>query len=176
MKAYSIMPLHSYEMKFVGIVISTLSIIAMIIVNQTGKLTFIEGLDAEGHFYLYFLLNSIGLYTIAFSKEKLEDERVQALRDKTFRASFGMIISTMLAMSITYLLMSIHSEVKLREFVPFITTLVLSFHLVVFNIRLYTTNVIEENELSVFQNIKNHKAFFIGFVILNIILLAILLL
>lgn len=176
MKAYSLMPLQSHKMKLVGIIISTLAITAMVIENLTGKLLLIDGFDVNRHFYFLFLLNSIGLYTIAFSKEKIEDERVQVLRDKTFRASFGLTMSTMLALSITYLFMSVQSEVKLWEIFPFMATLMLSFHLIIFNIRLYTNNIIEEGEVSLFQNIKNHKAFFIVFVVLNIILLAILLL
>jgi hypothetical protein len=45
------------------------------------------------------LLTALGLYFVAFSKEKVDDDRVKAIRGKALQGGFGVLVAMMISLS-----------------------------------------------------------------------------
>lgn len=102
MKGANVM--YDYRGKVAGIVISAICIVVLVVQKLTDFIV-IEKLNAAQHFNIILWFTLLGLVTIAFSKEKNEDERVQHIRAKSFMYVFLITTGATLAFAFTVTLM-----------------------------------------------------------------------
>lgn len=175
MKSYALMPLHSFQVKIVGAVISLIAIILLLLVNFIDGLVLIpkpDGMQVD----ILLWINAMGLFFIAFSKERYEDERVSLVRDRTYRSTLGMMLAVMFAISITDALVRPQSQaVHPIQVFPTMLIITLIYHLIIFYFRLYSNVNMDVEEQTVVQNVKNNRLLYIIFLTINVIALLILL-
>ena len=172
------MPVHSYRHKIFGIIISVIAIALMIVLKLNDTFSFSTAITRDVQFNYLLLINCFGLFVIAYSKERYEDERIQILRDKTFRLSFVFLLAMLLSNSFIAMAFNLDPSVyNISSIVPFDVTLALSFQLIVFYIRINTNASVSGPELTVMQNILLHKILsfilIIAMIIISIVLLLI---
>ena len=92
--------MSGYGSKIAGIVVAAVGTVTLV-VNNFVPLQFIPDFDASQHGFLYWWVVLMGLYMMAFSKEKNDDERVQAVRAFAMRVAFTMAMTSLLSISIT---------------------------------------------------------------------------
>lgn len=168
MKNLALMPLHSYKMKLVGILFSVISIVLMVIISYVDNFSLISEFDKDTQFYLFLWVNGAALFTIAFSREKVEDERISMIRGRTFITTAGGMFATLLAFSFVSLIYKLQ-PIRAVEIFPFLTNFFLIFHLLVFYFRIYFNVEIPLHEVTVMQNIRNNKRIYIIYVIIYIV-------
>lgn len=168
MSNYALMPFHSFKVKLVGIVFSLISIVLMVIISYVDNFSLISEFDKDTQFYLFLWVNGAAMFTIAFSKEKVEDERISLIRDRTFVSTAGGMFATLLAFSLVSVIYHLE-PMKAGEIFPFLTNFFLIFHLLVFYYRIYFNVEIPLHEVTVMQNIRNNKRIYIIYVIIYIV-------
>ncbi len=174
---FTLMPVHSYRLKIYGIIISVIAIALMIVLKLNDTFSLSTAITRDAQFNYLLLINCFGLFLIAYSKERYEDERTQILRDKTFRLSFVFLLAILLSNSFTAMAFNLDPSVyNISSIVPFDVTIALSFQLIVFYIRINTNASVSGPELTVMQNILLHKALSIILIIAMIITSIVLLL
>ncbi len=92
--------MSGYGSKVAGMVVAAIGTVTLL-VNNYVHLQLIPGFDAGQHGLLYWWVILMGLYMMAFSKERNDDERVQAVRGFAMRVAFTMSMASMLSIAIT---------------------------------------------------------------------------
>lgn len=94
-------PMYGYNGKYWGYAITIISLLLYVVKSIFQNFAAI--FDAENTVVNEVLLWSIGfgLYTIAFSKEKNDDERVRLIRYQSLRIAMGTMLSFIFAIGIT---------------------------------------------------------------------------
>lgn len=170
MGSYTLMPLHNYRFKILGIAISVISIILMLLLRNFELFNLSDTMSKENQFNLFLWINCFGLFGIVYSREKHEDERIQLIRDRTFRVSFVFLISLLMSLSFTAIIANLNNtSFEIGHIVPVTMTLV--FHLLLFYFRLYSNADTSEPEQTVMQNILRNKALFVVYLAVTIITL-----
>jgi small-conductance mechanosensitive channel len=95
-------PLNPYKNQkyYLGMLGLGFILLALHIIGN--QLSLIVTLTHQQSSTLYSLLICLSLYGITFSKEKIEDERVQTIRSRSISLSFSALVSLMLAALIPF--------------------------------------------------------------------------
>lgn len=92
--------LYSYSWKIAGICISIGGIILLVTQKILPAFKIFHSFNSEQHFQLFTWIILLGIYSISFSREKNDDERVQFIRGKAMLAGFSIIIGTIQSLSV----------------------------------------------------------------------------
>jgi hypothetical protein len=167
MNNYTLMPLYGYRLKYPGIALSVISVTALFFVNKIYALSLFDGFNKIDYYTLCLLLSGIGLFYIAFSKERNEDERIAIIRDKTFRMSFATVVACFMAITIPQMFLigdynssKMISISKVYAMFMFLLNLCLLNQVVVFYFRIYTNSDMKSYDFTVIENIKNNKTLY----------------
>lgn len=169
MKDLTLFAMHSFRFKIVGAIISILGIIFMILSDKIEGFRIVENVDNLRHFQFFFLLAVLGLFLIAFSKEKFEDERVKEVRGKAFQAPFSIIIVVIISFSFTNLISS-KLEIETSDLSLLAAISLIVYH-IYFHLAVYFDPSFVYNDASVLENVKKNKRFFLIYLLLIIIVI-----
>ena len=166
MKNLTLAPMSSYQMKIAGLIVTAVALVLLLIVQLHGPLLFLPKPAPEKQFNVFFVFVVFGMWTIAFSKEKNDDERVHVIRAKALQMAFMILTMVMLAIALTAATGK-GSDIEQADSI-FIGSLVafgLGIYLVVFHIGLYFDPAWAYNDDTVIPNITKNKTFFIFYLI-----------
>jgi len=169
MKNLTLFPMQSYKGKTVGVAISVLSMILMILASKLDNFILIKSFDNSQHFQLFFGLTVLGLYLIAYSKEKIDDERVQKIRSKSLQISFGILISILLVINFVGII-SPSFSINAGTHLFLIAAIGLLIYLFFFYVALYFDPTWTYNDDTVLANVKKNKLFFLLYTLVIIVL------
>jgi hypothetical protein len=173
MKNLTLYPMSSYKSKIAGLFVIGVAVILLAVVKFYGPLPFIQKLDADRQFKMFFVFMIFGLFQVTFSKEKNEDERVQKIRAKSFQASFMLLAGSMIAISLSTVTGKGDGNMPDIE-LSMLAGFGVVFYLVLFHIGLYFDPAWNYNDDTVLVNIRKNKTFFIiYFIVLALLLTAI---
>ncbi len=171
MKSLSIFPMSSYKNKVYGLVITLVALVALLAISH-GPLPFIQA-SADEQFNLFFAVVTFGLYMIAWSKEKNDDERVQKIRAKAMQVGLGVMITSILAFifCIDVLAIKKHEVTTLGGTeLALMLDFGLGTYLTVFYIGLFFDPAWVYNDDTVMVNIKKNKQFFVVYFLAVVVL------
>jgi hypothetical protein len=176
MRYFTIFPLQGYWGKFAGLTISFTALLLLTGTTFWGPI-FLSKILAPGKQLISLLwLFSLGLFVLSFSKEKIDDERVQLIRYTALRgmASISFIglfsaFSPLVVDDMGTSLMAKNSTLALVLMV--IVAPLLTFQ-VIFNFGLYLNPSWTYNDLSVGENFKKNPKFFLIYAIATTLILA----
>lgn len=164
MKGQTLM--YNYKWKVAGMVIAAVSFIALVIQKLT-HFTVLTKLNADQHFNILLWLTVFGLFTMMFSYEKHEDERVKQIRAKSVMMVFMLMFAATMGIGFTMSIVPV-SEMGNETVTPsdmieigrllmyYPACAVILYH-IIFNVGLYFDNEWDyEDNTSVLDNIKNH--------------------
>ena len=140
MKKRILYPMGSYRNKIAGLIIILISLIMLLIVIIHGPLSFLHNAHVHIHLHQFnfFLATLIfGMHMTAFSKEKQDDERVQAIRTKALQMALGLLTGTIAAFSLAISIASKSIDNIDLTTVSFIAAYGLAVYLIVFHVGLY---------------------------------------
>jgi hypothetical protein len=95
-KSFTAYPLQGYWGKILGIFLSILFLILFLILFNY-EIVLLSKYSNQLHYEFCYLMFMFGLFMIAFSKEKIEDERIKLIRGKSYQVGFMLLISASLA-------------------------------------------------------------------------------
>lgn len=169
MKNLTIFPMSSYKGKISGLIIIGVCLLLMLVVKIHGPLPFLSNRIApDRQFELFFTVTVFGMYMTAFSKEKDDDERIQAIRAKAMQSAFMIMMGSLLSI----VLFTLISRVELGMdgyLVCQLCGFVLALYLILFHIGLYFDPAWSYNDDTVVTNFKKNKRFFIIYTAIVII-------
>ena len=175
MKNLVIFPMQGYYGKIIGIVISTISILLLVLTNVFENFKLFNLLTNSELFQFSFWFVLFGFYLIAFSKEKVDSERVRKIRSKSLQIAFGLLISLILSTSLLGILANTSVVLDREPFLinlgielPFYAAFGLLVYLISFHIGLYFDPnwIYEKQSDTVVSNLKNNKMFFIVYTLI----------
>lgn len=176
MKSFTIFPMSNYKSKPIGLAITIVSLILLLIVSIHGALPFPSQANAEQQFDLFFAVATFGLYVIAWTKEKNEDERVQKIRAKAMQIAFGMFVIITLCPALVSIVADIQKHTSAINYslsnveLIGICAFILAIYLVVFYIGLLFDPAWIYADDTVMVNMRKNKKFFIVYVLALIVL------
>lgn len=154
-----------YSFKIIG------AILALIF---TGLYFFFNLCELDSYYAnsdLFLWIATMSVYIIAFSKEKLDDERVAKFRNNAMRIAFGFCLSLLL--SISFVVINTKFNVVIKEHFLLIILISLVVYLTVFYVSLF--NYIDgDNNFTLSENIKRNKRFYFYYTIVLIIIILVL--
>lgn len=170
MKDFTLVPLNNYHFKKIGIGITGVSLLLLLLSPGLELFKVVSTWTLEQNENLLKVLLGFGLYTIVFSQEKEEDERVAHIRGRALR--FGFMILTAVSLSlgivgITFDATSSFSPIHLAE----LTAMVLLVYLVYFYYSLYFDPKGNYTENTPSENYSKNKRMVVIRVVSGIILL-----
>ena len=74
MKNLTLAPMSSYQTKIGGLILTAAALVLLLIVKLHGPLQFLSVPAPDKQFNMFFAATVFGMYMIAFSKEKNDDE------------------------------------------------------------------------------------------------------
>ncbi len=173
MDNYTLMPLYGHKFKPVGLIFIIISFSLFFFTDKICQLALFHNFSKTDCITLLMCLIVIGLYFIAFSKEKYEDERTSLIRDKTFRVSFVTVVSALIAVTLTQMVFlsdfsgdKLITISKVHQLFMFLAILSLLTHLIIFYYRLFTNSDTSSYDFTVMENIRNNKLLYAFFAIL----------
>lgn len=98
--SFTAYPLQGYWGKVLGIFSSILFLILFFIFFNY-EIVLFSKYSNQLHYEFCYLMFMFGLFMIAFSKEKIEDERIKFIRGKSYQIGFMLLISASLANTFT---------------------------------------------------------------------------
>jgi hypothetical protein len=138
-----------YKGKIGGIVLAGIGLLSLIVQKLT-HFTIIEKWNSAQHFNLLLWVTLLGLYTIIFSKEKIEDERVQHIRVKSLMYAFTLTIGLTLVFAFNVTLMPTQDPgmvngtaltaddiIEIGRMMMFLPAVAMAIYLVMFHVGLY---------------------------------------
>ncbi|OOQ59852.1 hypothetical protein [Mucilaginibacter pedocola] len=162
MNNFTLFPQQSYKAKIAGLALTGAALLLMIL-ESISPFTIIKRLSTAQHSQLCFLLILFGLFIIAFSKERIDDDRVKTIRGKVFQFGFGILVSLLIALSFVGTV-NTHVIISLSNDLPLIILISLSVYLLLFNIGLYMDPLWIRSNETVGTNIKRNKIFFLVYI------------
>lgn len=98
MKGLTVM--YDHRGKTLGLIGAGIGLAAMVAERLT-PFILLQKLNAHQHYALFLWLTLVALATVAYSKEKYDDERAKLIRLKAFQISFLIMVSTILSVALT---------------------------------------------------------------------------
>jgi hypothetical protein len=169
------LPMYDHSWKIKGAMISGVSLLCMIAERATRFIIFPE-YDSAQHFALFKWAMLFGLLFVMFSKEKIEDDRTQAIRRKAYQIGFYMMVCILMASALNATLHPDEMIVDVNTLF-FIAGLGILFYLVFFHIGLYFDFLWDYEDHSVMENLRlipKHKWGKIVFLVAGAIILLLL--
>lgn len=148
--------MNDYRTKVIGMIASGAGVVLSVVQKLT-HFTFSRKLTDEKSFFLCLFVVVTGLYLMAFSREKFEDERVKRIRAGAVQLIFMLMTATLLAFSLTGI---IHEEVVMPGN---LLLCALGFYFLLYNIiffiglrydKLWEYNA---DEIGILENLKKNK-------------------
>lgn len=137
------MRMYDYRGKIAGVIITAIGAVLLTIQRLTHFIV-LHKFTAQQHYYLILFIVLFGLYMMANSREKMDDERVKLIRAKAFQTSYNLTITLLLALGIT---MTISTDPNLEgKDLMFIGSFALVLYLGLFHAGLYFDNTWEYEE------------------------------
>jgi hypothetical protein len=152
MKGVTVM--YDYRGKILGIVISALGIGAMILERLSG-ITFIKKWSPHQHYYLFLWVTLLGLATIAYSKEKHDDERAKAIRLKAMQIAFLLLLVVLMSMGLIAETSGDKDFVFQGADLLVMSGLALMMHLLIFHVGLYRDENWDYEDKGLWYNLKH---------------------
>lgn len=165
--------MNDYRTKVAGMITAGTGVV-LTAVQKLTHFTVLKKLDVTQHSYLCMWVAVAGLYLMAFSREKYEDERVKKIRSGSVQIVIMLMMGMLLAISLTGIIS------KDLDFPPEVLMIIaafyLIFYLIVFHIGLYYDKMwnYDADEVGIKENIKKNSWVNILFAILAVIILNIL--
>jgi hypothetical protein len=148
MKGMNIM--YGYQGKIFGMILAGVGLLTLVVQKLTG-FTVMAKYDSAQHFNILLVITIMGMFTMMFSKEKMEDERVQAVRTKSLLYAFMLTAGVPIAYAMTLSLQpesmidaqvtttaDVLEEARLLMFYP---ALGMVLYLIMFHVGLYFDSV-----------------------------------
>lgn len=110
------------------------------------------------------MLTIIGLFIIAFSQEKVDDDRVKIIRGKALQVGFGILLAILFGLVLISIFNTSFSLNEAND-LSLIAIIVLIIYLLLFNIGLYYDSKWIYNNETVVSNIYKNKILFIGYIL-----------
>ncbi|KAA9325019.1 hypothetical protein [Adhaeribacter soli] len=175
MNYFTLFPLQGYWGKFVGLAISIVSLLLLLIYTLAGPTFLLKVFSPEKQLVSLLWLFSIGLFMLSFSKEKIDDERVQLVRYTALRGMVLMcfigLFSSFSPLMIDDLGMSLMAKGSTLALVLMVIVAPLLTYQVIFNIGLHLNTDWVYNDLSAEDNLKKNPKFFLFYIIFITLLL-----
>lgn len=171
MKRFTIFPLAGYNTKVLSVIMSGITLLLYIMISFSKDLLLISNLSLEQNRNLLFWAFNVFLVGICFSKEKHEDERISALRDKSFFMAFGYLIITVLSFRFTSIFFKDSIKINIGEGFETIAIIGTLFYLLIFNLGIYTKASEYYGNNKFIENIKFNSRFYLIYAIIVAILL-----
>lgn len=146
MKGMKVM--YSYKGKIAGVVISALGFAALLIEKSTVWLP-IKKYNHLQHLALFQWITLLGLFTIAYSKEKYDDDRAHAIRLKSLQIAFALQQAVVLAMALTG---SLHPEPMDYSILFAMAAIGIIMYLLLFHFGLYFDELWDFDDKSTLAN------------------------
>jgi hypothetical protein len=173
MNYFTLFPLSGYWGKFLGFAISALALVLLVFQELAGP-AFLASWFAPGKqvaALLWFF--AIGLLFLTFSKEKIDDERVQKIRYTALRALAYFCLLSPAMFFAPFLNPEDGPGAATNETVPWIMLLLvlpLLVYQVIFNIGLFFNPSWIYNDLGAEENIRKNPRFFLIYILLVTVL------
>lgn len=159
MKNLTLFPLQNYKTKIAGVILTTVSIL-LLIFEKTTRLVFTATFSIQQVIQALILLITLGLFFVAFSKEKIDDDRVRAVRDKALQGAFVVLLALIICLNFISIIRPAFRFGGVHD-LSIIALFGLVVYLLIFNMGLFfDTNRIYNND-TVVANMKKNKIFFI---------------
>ena len=158
-----------------GAGITLLSLILLILSAAVNNINPFTGLNNNQFSQLLFLTAILGLFIIAFSKEKIDDERVKVIRRKALQGAFGYLMSMILSFSLALTIMP-GFDIDPGFLLICIAALALISYLAIYYYALYFDPHWAYNEDTPAENFRKNKRFFLIYFSVSIVLFALYLL
>ncbi len=147
--------MYDYRGKIAGGVIAVAAAIATLVQKLT-HITVFKKLDQEQHYFLGILFVVVGLYTMAFSREKNDDERVKQVRARSLQIAFMFYSGIMIALAFNGIIF--RDLVFDGSSLLFVSAFGIAFYLIIFHIGIYFDSVWDYGEEpGILNNIKKNK-------------------
>jgi cation transport ATPase len=147
-----IIAMYDYKWKKAGVFISAIGLLGMIVERLKGLIIFNKYTVAQ-HYGIFEWVMLLGLATIIWCREKVEDDRVKAVRAKSFQFAFLLVIGVMMAVALTH---NMHPEDPLASAdLFFLAALGVVFYLFFFNIGVYFDALWDYEDRGVWENLRN---------------------
>lgn len=146
----TLLPFYSYKWKIVGLIVFLISSV-LFVAAQLANVNLIDLRWTK-------LFINIGLIIMAFSKEKTESETVSSCRNLAYRVAFVFLF----AMTVCTYFVPLATE-----FIFFSATLSLLVYFAVFY--LSKIKIVNTEDASLCENVKDNLVYYLGIIILQII-------
>jgi hypothetical protein len=146
--------MYDYRGKVAGMIISALSIIAMVAEHMHPFLLNQRWNEQQQH-GIFVWLTLFGLFLMMYSKERVDDERTKQIRLKSIQVAFMLMVSTMSAFGLTMNLAGEQVDAQLLYFFPAMGVVL---YLLMFHVGLYFDQVWEYEDKGLISNLRNIPA------------------
>jgi len=147
-----VIAMYDYKWKKAGIIISAIGLIGMIIERLKGSII-LDKYTVAQHYGTFNFVMLLGLFTIIYCREKVEDDRAKAVRAKSFQFSFLLVICIMTAMAYTTIMHPNNPLAAADLF--FLAAVGMVFYLFFLNIGLYFDFLWDYEDRGVWENLRN---------------------
>ena len=169
MKNFTLYPMSSHQTKIGGLIFTPVALVLLLIVKLHGPFMSLSKPDPDQQLNVLFAAVVLGMYMIAFSKEKHDDERVHVIRAKALQGAFMVSMGSLIAMALTSAMNKEATGVDSAAMCAF-AAFALGLYLVIFHFGLYFDPAWAYNDDTVIPNISKNKKFFIIYTIAAVIL------
>ena len=159
--------MYSYKGKVAGMIVAAIGIIALLVQKFT-RFTVVSQWNSDQHYVVLLWITFGGLFTMMFSHEKVEDERVKQVRAKALAIAFMTETAALMAFGLTMAIsaqkagadkevMDAAALIEWGKLLLFFPAVAIVMHLIIFHIGLYYDKVWNySEETSVIQNLKKN--------------------
>ena len=166
MKGYKYM--YDYRGKVAGMIIAGVGLPALVIQKLT-HFTVSPRLSDAQHFNLLLWITLLGLFTMMFSYEKYEDERIKLIRAKAFMIVFALMTGSILAFAFTVtlqpsspkfedILLTSDDVIMAGRMMMFYPAVAIVIYLILFHIGVYFDQAWDyKDNVGFIENLKRNK-------------------
>ena len=151
MKGFTIM--YDYRGKVAGYIVSAIGLIAMV-AERIHPFVLKAKWNAEQHYSLFVWVTLFGLFLVAYSKEKVDDERTKLIRLKALQIAFMVMTGTIMAFALATSLATEKIDIRGQD-LNLIPAIGIVMYLLLFHTGLYFDDVWEYEDKGLFNNLKN---------------------
>jgi hypothetical protein len=182
MRGYKVM--YNYKGKIWGMAIAGICLVALLI-QKFSHFTIIEKLNSDQHYNVLVWLTLFGLFIMAYSHEKVEDERVKQIRAKALAIAFMIETASFMAFGFALSLtaqkagldkevMDAAAYVEWGRLLMFFPAVAIAMHLIIFHIGLYFDQHWDySDDITVWQNLKKNPLHILATMIAGVALIEI---
>ncbi len=148
--------MNDYRTKVAGRIVTAAGVV-LTIAQKITSFTILPKLSVEKHYYLCIWTVVLGLYMMAFSKEKFEDERVKKIRAGAVQIVILMMSAVLLSLSLVGIL---HDDLQFDgSSLLFLIGFYMLAYNIIFNIGLRFDNLWNYNteDVTIKDNFKKNK-------------------